>query len=83
MLANFDDFMSYSEPVWDSRRINNINQHFVTAFLGIQLKAQPLQAYLELPPLTADGTIAPDPGLWKGFRKRAALGLAWRHLPPQ
>lgn len=83
MLSSLDDFMSYAEPVWDSRRINNINQHFVTAFLGIQLKAQPLQAYLDLPPLTADGTIEPDPGLWKGFRKRTALGLAWRHLPAQ
>ena len=83
MWSSFDDFMSYSEPVWDSRRINNINQHFVTAFLGIHLKAQPLQPYLELPPLTADGTIKPDPGLWKGFRKRAALGLEWRHLPAQ
>jgi predicted dienelactone hydrolase len=81
--SNFDDFMAYSEPVWDSRRINNINQHFVTAFLGIQLKQQPLQAWLELPPLQADGTIKPDAGLWKGFAKRAALGLEWRHLPPQ
>ena len=81
MWSSFDDFMSYAEPVWDSRRINNINQHFVTAFLNIHLKAQPLQPYLELPPLTADGTIKPDPGLWKGFPKRAALGLEWRHLP--
>ena len=78
-----DDFQSYSEPVWDSRRINNINQHFVTAFLGIQLKQQPLQAYLDLPPQQADGTIKQDPGLWQGFPKRAALGLEWRHLPAQ
>lgn len=83
MWSNFDDFMSYAEPVWDSRRINNINQHFVTAFLGIHLQAQPLQPYLDLPPLSADGTIKPDPGLWKGFRKRTALGLEWRHLPAQ
>jgi len=81
--TNFDDFLSYSEPVWDSRRINNINQHFVTAFLGIQLKQQPLQGYLDLPPLAADGTIREDAGLWKGFPKRAALGLEWRHLPAQ
>ncbi|MET0264026.1 MAG: dienelactone hydrolase [Duganella sp.] len=81
--SHFDDFQAYAEPVWDSRRINNINQHFVTAFLGIHLKQQPLQAYLDLPPLTADGTIKPDPGLWKGFPKRAALGLEWRHLAPQ
>lgn len=81
--SNFDDFQSYAEPVWDSRRINNINQHFVTAFLAIQLKQQPLHSYLELPPLQADGTIRPDAGLWKGFPKRAALGLEWRHLTPQ
>ncbi|MYM82844.1 dienelactone hydrolase [Duganella sp. FT50W] len=81
--SNFDDFQSYAEPVWDSRRINNINQHFVTAFLGIELKRQPLQSYLDLPPLQADGTIKPDAGLWKGFPKRAALGLEWRHLPAQ
>ena len=83
LWASFDDFMSYSEPLWDSRRINNINQHFVTAFLGIQLKAQALQPYLELPPLAADGTIKPDAGLWKGFPRRAALGLEWRHLKAQ
>ncbi|MYM28759.1 dienelactone hydrolase [Duganella sp. CY15W] len=81
--SSADDFSSYSEPVWDSRRINNINQHFVTAFLGIQLKQQPLQAYLDLPPLQADGTIKEDTGLWLGFPKRAALGLEWRHLPAQ
>jgi predicted dienelactone hydrolase len=83
MWSNFDDFQSYAEPVWDSRRINNINQHFVTAFLGIHLKQQALQPYLDLPPLAADGTIKPDPGLWKGFRPRTALGLEWRHLPAQ
>jgi predicted dienelactone hydrolase len=74
-FSNFDDFQSYSEPVWDSRRINNINQHFVTAFLGIQLKQQPLQAYLQLSPQSSDE--------WKGFSKRNAVGLEWRHLPPQ
>nr|WP_315252655.1 dienelactone hydrolase [uncultured Duganella sp.] len=74
-FSNADDFQSYSEPVWDSRRINNINQHFVTAFLGIQLKQQPLQAYLQLSPQSGDE--------WKGFSKRNALGLEWRHQPPQ
>jgi predicted dienelactone hydrolase len=71
--AGFEDFMAYAEPVWDSRRINNINQHFVTAFLGMVLKAQPLQAYLALP----------DTGLWKGFRARTAVGLELRHLGAQ
>ena len=74
-FSNADDFQSYSEPVWDSRRINNINQHFVTAFLGIQLKQLPLQGYLQLSPQSDDE--------WKGFSKRNAVGLEWRHLPPQ
>ena len=78
--SSFEDFMAYSEPVWDSRRINNINQHFVTAFLGIQLKSEPLQAYLDLAPQPGTGTIQPQPEPWKGFRKRTVLGLEWRHL---
>lgn len=77
---NLEDFMAYAEPVWDSRRINNINQHFVTAFLGVQLKDQPLQAYLALAPLAASGTVKPEAVVWKGFPKRTALGLEWRRL---
>jgi predicted dienelactone hydrolase len=34
----FDFYYHYAEPAWDQRRVNNINQHFVTAFLGIYLK---------------------------------------------
>ncbi len=79
--AGFEDFMAYAEPVWDSRRINNINQHFITAFLGITLKAQPLQPYLDLPALPAAGTTGQDTAEWKGFRKRAAVGLQLQHLP--
>jgi len=78
--SNPAEFMAYAEPVWDSRRINNINQHFVTAFLGVVLKQAPLQAYLELSPLVQAGTITPEPVVWKGFGKRTALGLEWRHL---
>ncbi len=29
--AHPDDFSAYAEQVWDSARINNINQHFVLA----------------------------------------------------
>jgi predicted dienelactone hydrolase len=81
--AGIEDFMAYAEPAWDSRRINNVNQHFVTAFLGVTLKAQPLQDYLNLPPLPAGGTAGPDPGLWKGFKKRTAVGLELVHLSAQ
>lgn len=79
--AGLEDYMAYAEPAWDGRRINNINQHFVTAFLGTTLKGQPLQAYLDLPPLPAGGTAGPDAVTWKGFPKRSAVGLELQHLP--
>ncbi|WP_229420858.1 alpha/beta hydrolase family protein [Pseudoduganella albidiflava] len=81
--AGLEEFMAYAEPAWDSRRINNINQHFVTAFLGVTLKGQPLQSYLDLPPLPAGGTAGPDTAAWKGFPKRSAVGLELQHLPAQ
>ncbi|MBB3220066.1 alpha/beta hydrolase family protein [Pseudoduganella umbonata] len=81
--AGLEDFMAYAEPVWDSRRINNINQHFISAFLGITLKAQPLQAYLDVPPLPAGGKAGPDSAAWKGFPTRTAVGLELQHLPAQ
>ncbi|TWI69366.1 platelet-activating factor acetylhydrolase isoform II [Pseudoduganella lurida] len=83
IAAGFDDYMAYAEPVWDSRRINNINQHFVTAFLGMTLRGEPLQGYLDLPPLPAGGTAGRDTVTWKGFRERTALGLELLHLPAQ
>jgi len=86
-----DDFMAYSEPAWDSRRMNNINQHFVTAFLGTVLRAEPLGPYLDLVPKAiegktsrnADGTTKPDHTYWKGFMDRTAVGLEFYRLKPR
>lgn len=89
--SNFNDFTAYAEPVWDVHRINNINQHFLTAFLGRYLKQQPdLQAYLDLLPQAADGKWSqdaqgrqlPDHSYWKGFSARTAVGLEWHQLAP-
>ncbi len=66
-----DDYLHYSEPVWDERRINNINQHFVTAFLGIHLKGEEYGPYLDLPENSLDET-------WKGFLPRTSIGLELR-----
>jgi len=54
--------------------IKQTNQHFLTAFLGVVLKGQPLQPYLDL-------AATPEDAPWPGFRKRTALGMAWRHVP--
>lgn len=67
-----DEYLRYADPIWDSRRINNINQHFVTAFLGIYLKKQDLNEYLQLKEKSVDG-------IWKGFKPRTSIGLEFRH----
>jgi hypothetical protein len=67
-----DEYLRYADSVWDMRRINNINQHFVTAFLGIHLKKQDLNEYLQLKEKAVDG-------IWKGFKPRTSIGLEFRH----
>lgn len=66
-----DEYMHYAEPAWDLRRINNINQHFVTAFLGIKLKEESYESYLDLP-------VHSNGEAWKGFPERSSVGLELR-----
>jgi predicted dienelactone hydrolase len=68
----FDFYYHYAEPVWDQRRINNINQHFVTAFLGIYLKNKDYGQYLDLPENTNTDKL-------KGFKPRTFVGLELLH----
>lgn len=68
----FDFYYHYAEPAWDQRRINNINQHFVTAFLGIYLKNKDYGQYLELPENSSTEK-------WKGFKPRTSVGLELLH----
>ncbi|QDK82068.1 dienelactone hydrolase [Spirosoma sp. KCTC 42546] len=73
--VSVDEYMHYAEPAWNERRINNINQHFVTAFLGIHLKKMEYTKYLDLPETGAAGT-------WTGFKPRMSVGLEMRHAKP-
>lgn len=82
-------FDHYADPVWDTVRMNNIAQHFVTAFLDRYLKdEQAMDAYLVgLVPEASDGvwsanedgTFKPDHTYWKGFAERTAVGLSLQH----
>ncbi len=72
---HFDEYMRYAEPAWNERRINNINQHFVTAFLGIYLKGMDYAKYLDLPENANDSP-------WTGFKPRSSVGLEMRHAKP-
>ena len=61
-------FTHYADAVWDSTRMNNIFDHFATAYFDLHLKGdQDKRAYL-----------GSD---WKGFKPRTATGLLLEHLP--
>jgi predicted dienelactone hydrolase len=62
----------YTDAVWDNVRMNNILQHFATAFLNLHLKgAGEMRSYLDVPEDGADAWR----GGWKGFAGRGAVGL--------
>lgn len=74
----------YSDPVRDTVRMNNITQHFSSAFLDLHLKGENSKGtYLDLIPQAVNGVTALDengdetPGhtYWKGFNARTATGL--------
>lgn len=84
----YPPFEHYADPVWDTVRMNNITQHFVTAFLGRYLKGDDEMAtYFDLvehsrdavQALDEDGTPKPEHTYWKGFTPRSAKGLSMMH----
>ncbi len=86
---DFVPFEHYADAVWDTNRMNNIAQHFATAFLDLHLKGEEEKAaYLDLVPRAAEGVIAvddagkeePDHTYWKGFAPRTAQGLTFETL---
>jgi predicted dienelactone hydrolase len=81
-------FAHYADPVWDSARMNNILDHFATAFFGVRLKGEAdKQSYLDVIPNGKDGIVAVDKEgkptaahtYWKGFKPRTAVGLVLEH----
>ena len=81
----------YMDPVWDTVRMNNIAQHFATAFLGKYLKGDPtMNSYLDLFEsgkeavwsVDAKGQPKADHTYWKGFGNRSAVGLKLEHRKP-
>ena len=69
---SINEYYHYAEPSWDQRRINNINQHFVTAFLGQILKKEDNSKYLNLP-------VNSNEKNWNGFKPRSSTGLELLH----
>lgn len=73
---HIDEYYRYAEPSWNEKRINNINQHFVTAFLGIHLKQKDFDKYLNLPQDSNAKT-------WEGFKPRSSVSLELLHALPE
>ena len=74
----------YTDAVWSNERMNNVAQHFVTAWVGKYLKADSsMHEYLDLVEdanngvwsVEKNGTPKADHTYWKGFPKRTAKGL--------
>ena len=90
------DYERFADPVWDEHRINNINQHFVTAFLDQTLKGIDSSAYLNPAVEVAneavyavddDGNPTDENTYWAGFpqplgaRPGTALHRTLTHRP--
>ncbi|MEO0937340.1 MAG: dienelactone hydrolase [Pseudomonadota bacterium] len=81
---DFVPFEHYADAVWDTVRMNNIAQHFATAFMDLHVKGDASRAaYFDLVPVAGDGVIALDDAgvptddhtYWAGFAPRTAAGL--------
>ncbi len=72
---HIDEYYRYADGTWDQRKINNVNQHFLTAFIGIHLKQKEYQKYLDL----QSNSNEKD---WEGFKPRSSTGMELLHASP-
>jgi predicted dienelactone hydrolase len=86
--AGSSAFAHYADAVWDTARMNNILQHFATAWFDRYLKAdEGKKAYFDLVPqgkdavyaVDRDGRTLPEHSYWKGFKRGTAVGLVMEH----
>jgi predicted dienelactone hydrolase len=94
-LGDFTAHEYFADPVWRTERINAINQHFITAFLDLNLKGDRAKAaYLDVPTVNGDDASWPtgfgeivgaraasdkESGYWRGFQRRTTMGLEMHH----
>jgi predicted dienelactone hydrolase len=87
MAERPETFEHHADPVWDTLRMNNVAQHFATAFFGLHLRNDATMApYLDLVEDAAAGVVDVDEGgaptarhtAWRGFAPRTAAGLLLR-----
>jgi predicted dienelactone hydrolase len=84
----FFPYEHYADAVWETEKLNNHSQHFVTAWLAHYLKSEPeAETYLDLIPNASDGVYDIVDGVpgenhtyWKGFADRTAKGMRFEWL---
>jgi hypothetical protein len=86
-FSRWREYVHYQEPALDNTRTNNVNQHFLTAFLGVHLKGAAYQDYLSVDSVSSNdsnnyGNPGYPAGIWKGFPEWSAVGLEMHHLQP-
>ena len=72
---NIDEYYRYADATWDQRKINNVNQHFVTAFIDSLLKGKDSSKFLDIPEESNDND-------WPGFKPRSSTGMQLLHAEP-
>jgi predicted dienelactone hydrolase len=88
----------FEDPVWRKERINEINAHFITAFLDLYVKGDASRAaYLNVPVTNSSAGVwpthegdlydaySPATGgitVWKGFQRNHAAGLELLQAQP-
>ena len=80
----------WADPVWDTRRLNDVNCHFVTAFMDLHLKGMAdRKRFFDVPVrrgsdavwrVDASGTPAQGHTYWPGFVEGNAAGLMLEQL---
>jgi predicted dienelactone hydrolase len=92
VLAVPERFGHYADAVWENVRMNNVAQHFATAFFGLHLQGdEGFAPYLDLLEDAADGVVARDADgnvleghtYWLGFPNRTAVGLRLERARPE
>lgn len=84
-------FTHYADAVWDTVRMNNVFQHFATAYFGLHLNGETdKRSYLDVVPNGKDAVYAVDRDgkptashtYWKGFKRGTAVGLVLERAKP-
>ena len=78
----------YMDPVWDNVRMNNVMDHFATAYFSYHLKGDgSMLSFLDVHPDGAEATYAIKNGVpqkshnyWPGFPEGSAVGLKLEKL---